>query len=223
MRPDAETSHSPRFDDRQEGGDGRDRDRPLRLRDRPHDRQPADLPRPARDQRVRPSSCASSSMAAGSGSPGPASSPRSAFHIWAATSLTLANRRRAAGRLPRGTHRIESTYASRTMVWSGPILALFIVYHLAHLTLGAVTPGFVEGDVYHNLIAGFQPRPRLGLLHPGHARAGPAPLPRGLEHAPDPGLQPPALERLRAPRRGRGRAWSWWSATSRSRWRSSRW
>jgi len=48
-----------------------------------------------------------------------------------------------------------STYASRTMRWSGPILLLFIVYHLLHFTVGTVHPAFVEGDVYRNVIVGF--------------------------------------------------------------------
>jgi succinate dehydrogenase / fumarate reductase cytochrome b subunit len=48
-----------------------------------------------------------------------------------------------------------STYASRTMRWSGPILALFIVYHLLHFTIGSVHPAFVDGDVYRNVIVGF--------------------------------------------------------------------
>ena len=53
---------------------------------------------------------------------------------------------------------IVSTYASRTMYWSGPILLAFIIYHLLHLTAGVVHPGsdFIEADVYHNLVAGFQ-------------------------------------------------------------------
>jgi succinate dehydrogenase cytochrome b subunit len=53
---------------------------------------------------------------------------------------------------------VASDYASRTMYWSGPILLAFIVYHLLHLTAGVVHPGgdFVEGDVYHNVVAGFQ-------------------------------------------------------------------
>jgi succinate dehydrogenase / fumarate reductase, cytochrome b subunit len=76
------------------------------------------------------------------------------LHIWAATSLTLAER----GARPEGyrvvRHR-ESTYASRTMIWSGPILSLFIVYHLLHLTVGTVHGSFIEGDVYHNVVAGF--------------------------------------------------------------------
>lgn len=76
------------------------------------------------------------------------------LHIWAATSLTLDSR---AAR-PQGYRKVrhtESTYASRTMVWSGPILALFIVYHLLHLTLGSAHPSFVEGDVYRNVVVGF--------------------------------------------------------------------
>jgi len=53
----------------------------------------------------------------------------------------------------------ESTYASRTMRWSGPILLLFVVYHILHLTFGTVHPSFVEGDVYHNFVSGFRSVP----------------------------------------------------------------
>jgi len=49
----------------------------------------------------------------------------------------------------------ESGYASRTMVWSGPILAAFVFYHLAHLTWGNAHPDFVPGDVYRNVVVGF--------------------------------------------------------------------
>ena len=48
-----------------------------------------------------------------------------------------------------------STYASRTMRWSGPIVGLFIIYHLLHFTVGAVHPAFVDGEVYRNVIVGF--------------------------------------------------------------------
>jgi succinate dehydrogenase / fumarate reductase cytochrome b subunit len=53
---------------------------------------------------------------------------------------------------------IASDYASRTMYWSGPILLAFVIFHLLHLTAGLVHPGasFVEADVYHNVVAGFQ-------------------------------------------------------------------
>jgi succinate dehydrogenase / fumarate reductase cytochrome b subunit len=58
----------------------------------------------------------------------------------------------------RETERRESTYASRTMRWSGVLLLLFIVYHLLHFTIGvhAVHPHFVHGDAYHNFVTGFQ-------------------------------------------------------------------
>jgi succinate dehydrogenase cytochrome b subunit len=77
------------------------------------------------------------------------------LHIWAATALTLANwSARPVGY--RQWQAMESTYASRTMVWSGPILAIFILYHLAHLTTGTLHPSFVPGDVFHNVVVGFQ-------------------------------------------------------------------
>jgi succinate dehydrogenase / fumarate reductase cytochrome b subunit len=78
-----------------------------------------------------------------------------ALHIWAAVSLTLANwSARPLGY--REWQAQESTYASRTMVWSGPLLAAFIVYHLAHFTLGSAHPDFVRGDVFRNMVVGFQ-------------------------------------------------------------------
>jgi succinate dehydrogenase / fumarate reductase cytochrome b subunit len=38
------------------------------------------------------------------------------------------------------------------------LLALFIVYHLMHLTWGSAHPDFNHsGDVYHNFVVGFRP------------------------------------------------------------------
>jgi succinate dehydrogenase / fumarate reductase cytochrome b subunit len=42
------------------------------------------------------------------------------------------------------------------MRWSGPIIALFVVYHLLHLTIGSAHPRFEEGKVYVNVVTGFQ-------------------------------------------------------------------
>jgi succinate dehydrogenase / fumarate reductase cytochrome b subunit len=78
-----------------------------------------------------------------------------ALHVWAAYSLTMMNR---AAR-PRGYREKEyreSTYASRTMRWSGVLLLLFVVYHLMHMTWGNAHPDFIAGDVHHNFIVGFQ-------------------------------------------------------------------
>jgi succinate dehydrogenase / fumarate reductase cytochrome b subunit len=77
------------------------------------------------------------------------------LHVWAATSLTLDS---WAAR-PDGYRRWkakDSTYASRTMRWGGVILFAFIVFHILHLTLGRFHPEYRPGDVYHNLVAGFQ-------------------------------------------------------------------
>jgi len=50
-------------------------------------------------------------------------------------------------------------YAAKTMVYSGPIIAAFVVYHLLHLTFGTVHADFVPNDVYHNVVSGFQAWP----------------------------------------------------------------
>ena len=45
------------------------------------------------------------------------------------------------------------------MRWGGVIIALFVFYHLAHLTWGwavAKPAVYVENDPYHNVVAGFQ-------------------------------------------------------------------
>lgn len=84
-------------------------------------------------------------------------------HIVAATSLTLTNRR-ARPVAYRVVTPVASTYASRTMVWSGPIILAFVVYHLLDLTLGTVNPGFVPTDPYRNLVASFQ-RPWVAAFY----------------------------------------------------------
>jgi succinate dehydrogenase / fumarate reductase cytochrome b subunit len=48
-----------------------------------------------------------------------------------------------------------STYASRTMYWSGPIVGLFVIYHLLHLTTGTVHPDYEYLNAYDNLVIGF--------------------------------------------------------------------
>ena len=79
------------------------------------------------------------------------------LHIVAATQLTLMSRA-ARPTAYRVRNNEASSYASRTMRWGGVIILLFIFYHLAHLTFGGhVTPvKFIPGDVYHNVVAGFQ-------------------------------------------------------------------
>jgi succinate dehydrogenase / fumarate reductase cytochrome b subunit len=85
------------------------------------------------------------------------------LHTWAAITLSLESRNARPQGYRLEAHR-TSTYASRTMTWSGPIILLFVAYHLAHLTFGTVHPEFVEGDVYHNFVSGFRAWP-VSLLY----------------------------------------------------------
>jgi succinate dehydrogenase / fumarate reductase cytochrome b subunit len=50
---------------------------------------------------------------------------------------------------------IVSTYASRTMYWSGPIVLAFLIYHLLHFTTGQAHPDFQFLHVQQNVIRGF--------------------------------------------------------------------
>lgn len=77
-----------------------------------------------------------------------------ALHIAAGWSLVRTNDR--ARPIPYRVRTPDaSTYASRTMRWGGPIILLFVIYHLLHMTIGNVHPSFVEGDVYRNIVTGF--------------------------------------------------------------------
>src|SRR5260221_5093453 len=81
-----------------------------------------------------------------------------ALHIYSAVKLYA--RRSAARPVPYGLKEPHgSTYASRTMIWSGPILLLFIIYHLLHFTVGSVHPKFNEHDAYSNVVIGFSSKP----------------------------------------------------------------
>ncbi|MEO1085930.1 MAG: succinate dehydrogenase cytochrome b subunit [Acidobacteriota bacterium] len=78
-----------------------------------------------------------------------------ALHILSAYQLTMINRRARKGTYRKTRHQ-ESTYASRTMRWGGVIIILFVVYHLLHFTTGHVHPDFVYGEVFNNVVIGFQ-------------------------------------------------------------------
>jgi succinate dehydrogenase / fumarate reductase cytochrome b subunit len=79
------------------------------------------------------------------------------LHIVAAVELTLMNR--SARLLGYETRKsAAATVASLTMRWSGVVVAVFIIYHLLHLTLGYVgfkPDQFEHLEVYHNVVAGF--------------------------------------------------------------------
>jgi succinate dehydrogenase / fumarate reductase cytochrome b subunit len=116
-------------------------------------------------------------------------------HVWAAVSLTLADRAaRPVGY--REWEPRESTWASRMMRWSGVVILIFVVYHLLDFTIGTVNPGFERGKVFRNVVASFQVVPvslfyiAAMLLLWSHLRHGVWSMLRTL------GLSHPRYERL---------------------------
>lgn len=78
------------------------------------------------------------------------------LHIWASFELWMLNKlsARPVGYVKKKN--IGSTYASRTMYWSGPIILAFVIYHLMQFTWGVGGTPYEEGKAYENLVAGFQ-------------------------------------------------------------------
>ncbi|MGO9011640.1 MAG: succinate dehydrogenase cytochrome b subunit [Bryobacteraceae bacterium] len=80
------------------------------------------------------------------------------LHIIAAVQLWLQNRAaRPVGYVKKAD--VPTSYAARTMIWSGPIVGAFVIFHVLHLTVGAVVPlrelGPNMPDVRYNVINGF--------------------------------------------------------------------
>ena len=76
-------------------------------------------------------------------------------HIVAA--LQIVARNRAARPVPYQVRQsLATNYAARTMRIGGPLLLLFILYHLGHFTLLVTGPGYSHSDVYGNMVAAFQ-------------------------------------------------------------------
>jgi succinate dehydrogenase cytochrome b subunit len=77
------------------------------------------------------------------------------LHVIAAFQLArISQKSRATGY--KRWRAVGSDFASRTMRWTGPLIGIFIVYHLLHFTTGTIHPDFHEGQVYHNVTVGFR-------------------------------------------------------------------
>jgi succinate dehydrogenase / fumarate reductase cytochrome b subunit len=63
------------------------------------------------------------------------------LHIWMGISLYLENK--AARPQPYAMKKNErTTFSAETMIWTGSILGVFVVYHLLHFTIHAFNPAF---------------------------------------------------------------------------------
>jgi succinate dehydrogenase / fumarate reductase cytochrome b subunit len=64
-----------------------------------------------------------------------------------------------------GQNFVAASYASRTMRWTGPIVLLYVAFHLADLTWGWwLGDTYVRGDVYHNVVESMSSLP-IALIY----------------------------------------------------------
>jgi succinate dehydrogenase / fumarate reductase cytochrome b subunit len=77
------------------------------------------------------------------------------LHIWSSLQLAVVkSEARPVGYVKQTA--IGSSYASRTMYLSGPVIAAFVVYHLMQFTFGMGGTPYHEFDAYGNVIQGFR-------------------------------------------------------------------
>jgi succinate dehydrogenase / fumarate reductase cytochrome b subunit len=86
------------------------------------------------------------------------------FHIHSAYGLTVINRKARPMAYQSKRDYVAANFASRTMRWTGIIILLFLLFHLADLTWGAANPDFVRGDPYNNLVYSLQ-RPVVAIFY----------------------------------------------------------
>ncbi|MEX2292374.1 MAG: succinate dehydrogenase cytochrome b subunit [Acidimicrobiales bacterium] len=87
-----------------------------------------------------------------------------ALHIHSAYGLTRMNRRANGPGYVQSRDWQAANAASRSMRWTGVVVGLYLVFHLADLTWGTVNPDFVRGDVYRNMVASFS-RPAVAVIY----------------------------------------------------------
>lgn len=80
-----------------------------------------------------------------------------ALHIHAAYGLTVMNHKARTVKYQSERDYVVANFASRTMRWTGIIVGLFLLWHLADLTWGTVTAvgtdgEFVRGHAYDNVV-----------------------------------------------------------------------
>lgn len=78
------------------------------------------------------------------------------FHIVSAAQLTRMNHRARPTKYQSPRDYVAANFASRTMRWTGVIVALFVIFHLLDLTWGKTGDDFVAGNAYENVIHSFE-------------------------------------------------------------------
>jgi succinate dehydrogenase / fumarate reductase cytochrome b subunit len=73
------------------------------------------------------------------------------LHLWSSIALSLENK--AARPVPYAQYRpVGSTYASRTMLISGTVLFLFLLYHLLHYTAQVPAVNLIAGEDFKTFV-----------------------------------------------------------------------
>jgi succinate dehydrogenase / fumarate reductase cytochrome b subunit len=74
------------------------------------------------------------------------------LHIHSAYGLTRMNLQANSGaKYQESRNYVAANFASRTMRWTGVIVGLYVLFHLADLSWGKMHPGtYVRGNVYYN-------------------------------------------------------------------------
>lgn len=76
------------------------------------------------------------------------------LHIWSAYQVTVAGwRARPVSYMVRKD--TETNYAARTMIYSGPLIFLYVIYHLLMFTFLTTGPGYSKTDIYRNVVLAF--------------------------------------------------------------------
>jgi succinate dehydrogenase / fumarate reductase, cytochrome b subunit len=78
------------------------------------------------------------------------------FHVLAAYQLTVMNRQARPERYQSRREYVAADFAARTMRWTGVLVLLFIIYHLADFTWGWVNPAEAGATPYEKLVASFE-------------------------------------------------------------------
>lgn len=86
-----------------------------------------------------------------------------AVHIHSAWSLSRMSHKADSAYVGARTY-TAATFASRTMRWTGPIILLYVLFHLADLTWGWVDDDWVRGDPYHNVYSSMSAVP-IALIY----------------------------------------------------------
>jgi succinate dehydrogenase / fumarate reductase cytochrome b subunit len=78
------------------------------------------------------------------------------LHIHAAYTLTRMNHRARPQAYAGKRDYVAADFAARSMRWTGVIVLLYLVFHLADLTWGTANADYVRGDPYNNLVYSFE-------------------------------------------------------------------